>query len=204
MFAAGLIRQESTFQADAVSHADAIGLMQILPKTGRLLAKQRKIRYTKIHSSIQHQHRARHALHRQLTRATGGPNTPPPRITPVNERFDGRELRRRSLDFQRRCGLHRRYTRRRRIRAARGAVRFGDVEHASSMVDVGIEECIFRVTDLALFRQQATGFRKNLHQSDGVGVGNGVGLEGGLLAIRPAANMGSKLLRSASRRIVAS
>jgi len=32
MFAAGLIRQESTFQADAVSHADAIGLMQILPK----------------------------------------------------------------------------------------------------------------------------------------------------------------------------
>jgi soluble lytic murein transglycosylase len=47
MFAAGLIRQESTFQADAVSHANAIGLMQILPKTGRLLAKQRKLRYTK-------------------------------------------------------------------------------------------------------------------------------------------------------------
>ena len=47
MFAAGLIRQESTFQADAVSHANAIGLMQILPKTGRLLAKQRKIRYTR-------------------------------------------------------------------------------------------------------------------------------------------------------------
>lgn len=47
MFAAGLIRQESTFQADAVSHANAIGLMQILPKTGRLLAKQRKVRYTR-------------------------------------------------------------------------------------------------------------------------------------------------------------
>jgi soluble lytic murein transglycosylase len=47
MFAAGLIRQESTFQADSVSHANAIGLMQILPKTGRLLAKQLKIRYTK-------------------------------------------------------------------------------------------------------------------------------------------------------------
>jgi soluble lytic murein transglycosylase len=47
MFAAGLIRQESTFQADAVSHADAIGLMQILPKEGRRLAKQRKVRYTK-------------------------------------------------------------------------------------------------------------------------------------------------------------
>ncbi|HTZ33492.1 MAG TPA: transglycosylase SLT domain-containing protein [Methylomirabilota bacterium] len=47
MFAAGLIRQESTFQADAVSHANAIGLMQILPKEGRRLAKEAKVRYTK-------------------------------------------------------------------------------------------------------------------------------------------------------------
>jgi soluble lytic murein transglycosylase len=47
MFAAGLIRQESTFQADAVSHANAIGLMQILPKEGRRLARERKVRYTK-------------------------------------------------------------------------------------------------------------------------------------------------------------
>ena len=47
MFAAGLIRQESTFQADAVSHANAIGLMQILPKEGRRLAKAAKVRYTK-------------------------------------------------------------------------------------------------------------------------------------------------------------
>jgi peptidoglycan lytic transglycosylase len=47
MFAAGLIRQESTFQADAVSHASAIGLMQILPKEGRRLAKERKVRYSK-------------------------------------------------------------------------------------------------------------------------------------------------------------
>ena len=47
MFAAGLIRQESTFQADAVSHANAIGLMQVLPKTGRILAKQIKVRYAK-------------------------------------------------------------------------------------------------------------------------------------------------------------
>ena len=47
MFAAGLIRQESTFQADAVSHANAIGLMQILPKEGRRLAKQRKVRYNR-------------------------------------------------------------------------------------------------------------------------------------------------------------
>ncbi|MGA2427144.1 MAG: transglycosylase SLT domain-containing protein [Candidatus Acidiferrum sp.] len=47
MVAAGLIRQESTFQADAVSHANAIGLMQVLPKTGKLLAKQLKVRYVK-------------------------------------------------------------------------------------------------------------------------------------------------------------
>ena len=47
MFAAGLIRQESTFQADAVSHANAIGLMQVLPKTGKLLARQIKVRYAK-------------------------------------------------------------------------------------------------------------------------------------------------------------
>ena len=47
MFAAGLIRQESTFQADAVSHKNAIGLMQVLPKTGKLLARQLKVRYTK-------------------------------------------------------------------------------------------------------------------------------------------------------------
>jgi soluble lytic murein transglycosylase len=47
MLAAGLIRQESTFQADAISHANAIGLMQVLPKTGRLLARQLRVRYAK-------------------------------------------------------------------------------------------------------------------------------------------------------------
>ena len=47
MLAAGLIRQESTFQADIVSHANAIGLMQVLPKTGKLLAKQLRVRYVK-------------------------------------------------------------------------------------------------------------------------------------------------------------
>jgi soluble lytic murein transglycosylase len=47
MIAAGLIRQESTFQADAVSRANAIGLMQVLPKTGKLLARQLKVRYVK-------------------------------------------------------------------------------------------------------------------------------------------------------------
>jgi len=47
MFAAGLIRQESTFQADVVSYANAIGLMQVLPKTGKILAKQLKVKYSK-------------------------------------------------------------------------------------------------------------------------------------------------------------
>ena len=47
MLAAGLIRQESTFQFDAVSRKDAMGLMQVLPKTGRLMAKHLKVRYTK-------------------------------------------------------------------------------------------------------------------------------------------------------------
>ena len=47
MIAAGLIRQESTFQADVVSHANAVGLMQVLPKTAKLLAKQLKVRYVK-------------------------------------------------------------------------------------------------------------------------------------------------------------
>src|SRR5229473_2517940 len=38
---------EAAFQADAVSRKDAIGLMQVLPKTGKLLARQLKVRYTK-------------------------------------------------------------------------------------------------------------------------------------------------------------
>jgi soluble lytic murein transglycosylase len=74
MFAAGLIRQESTFQADAVSHADAIGLMQILPKTGRLLAKERKIRYTKNSLFDPNINIELGMLYiANLTRATGGP-----------------------------------------------------------------------------------------------------------------------------------
>ena len=46
MLAAGLMRQESTFQADALSPQDAIGLMQVIPKTGRLLAKQLRVRFS--------------------------------------------------------------------------------------------------------------------------------------------------------------
>lgn len=46
MLAAGLMRQESTFQSDALSPQNAIGLMQVIPKTGRLLAKQLRVRYS--------------------------------------------------------------------------------------------------------------------------------------------------------------
>ena len=46
MLAAGLMRQESTFQADALSPQNAIGLMQVVPKTGRLLAKQLRVKYS--------------------------------------------------------------------------------------------------------------------------------------------------------------
>jgi soluble lytic murein transglycosylase len=40
LLVAGLIHQESVFMADAVSPAGAIGLMQIMPATGRRVAKQ--------------------------------------------------------------------------------------------------------------------------------------------------------------------
>jgi len=41
---AALIRQESEFNPAAVSHADAIGLMQLLPITGRRMAHELKVR----------------------------------------------------------------------------------------------------------------------------------------------------------------
>jgi soluble lytic murein transglycosylase len=41
---ASLIRQESEFNPSAVSRANAVGLMQLLPKTGRNVAKQVKLR----------------------------------------------------------------------------------------------------------------------------------------------------------------
>lgn len=47
MLVAGLIRQESIFQSDAVSHAGAVGLMQVLPSTGRKLARSQKLRYAR-------------------------------------------------------------------------------------------------------------------------------------------------------------
>jgi soluble lytic murein transglycosylase len=41
---ASLIRQESEFNPGAVSRANAVGLMQLLPKTGKLVARQEKLK----------------------------------------------------------------------------------------------------------------------------------------------------------------
>jgi len=42
---ASLIRQESEFNPNAVSRKDAVGLMQLLPKVGKGVAKQQKIKH---------------------------------------------------------------------------------------------------------------------------------------------------------------
>lgn len=46
MVVAGLIRQESAFDKKALSNKNAFGLMQVLPKTGRLIAHELRIRYS--------------------------------------------------------------------------------------------------------------------------------------------------------------
>jgi soluble lytic murein transglycosylase len=46
MLVAGLIHQESAFEAQARSNKNAIGLMQLLPGTARTLARAQKIGYS--------------------------------------------------------------------------------------------------------------------------------------------------------------
>jgi soluble lytic murein transglycosylase len=46
MIVAGLIRQESAYEKKALSNKNAFGLMQVLPKTGRLIAHELRMRYS--------------------------------------------------------------------------------------------------------------------------------------------------------------
>jgi soluble lytic murein transglycosylase len=47
MLVAGLIRQESAFESNAMSRVGAVGLMQVMPKTATKLARQLKVRYVR-------------------------------------------------------------------------------------------------------------------------------------------------------------
>jgi len=47
MLVAGLIRQESAFESNAMSRVGAVGLMQVMPKTANKLARQLKVRYVR-------------------------------------------------------------------------------------------------------------------------------------------------------------
>jgi soluble lytic murein transglycosylase len=47
MLVAGLIRQESAFESKAMSHAGAVGLMQVEPKTALKVARQLKVGYAR-------------------------------------------------------------------------------------------------------------------------------------------------------------
>jgi len=71
---AALVRQESTFDTEVVSRAGARGLMQIMPATGRRLARASKVRYR------------RSALHDPATNLSFGTLY----LRQMLDRFDGR------------------------------------------------------------------------------------------------------------------
>ncbi len=72
LLAAGLMRQESTFQADALSPTNAIGLMQVEPKTGKLLARQLRVSFsTKKLFDPEYNIRARDAVHLRFGEVDG-------------------------------------------------------------------------------------------------------------------------------------
>ncbi|MGC2333412.1 MAG: transglycosylase SLT domain-containing protein [Candidatus Acidiferrales bacterium] len=48
LLVAGLMRQESAFNPDALSVSDAVGLMQLLPKTARQVAREQRLRYSRV------------------------------------------------------------------------------------------------------------------------------------------------------------
>jgi soluble lytic murein transglycosylase len=48
MLVAGLIRQESAFEPKAMSHAGAIGLMQMMPQTALKMAHQMRVHYARV------------------------------------------------------------------------------------------------------------------------------------------------------------
>jgi soluble lytic murein transglycosylase len=47
MLVAGLVRQESAFESKAMSHAGAVGLMQVMPQTALKLAHELRVRYAR-------------------------------------------------------------------------------------------------------------------------------------------------------------
>ena len=81
---ASLIRQESEFNPNAVSRANAVGLMQLLPKTGKLVAKEVKLqRYnaSQLYTpAVNLQLGTRYFRHGRQIRTRS--NTPWPPITP--------------------------------------------------------------------------------------------------------------------------
>ena len=83
---ASLIRQESEFNAGALSHANAVGLMQLLPKTGKTVAKQVKLKgYSapQLYTPAVNLNSARATSKTWSTSTTDSSNTPWPPTMPA-------------------------------------------------------------------------------------------------------------------------